>query len=543
MTDPAEHARKLSGTRFVPLARLPIALLTTAAAVAAVAGTACEQPRAGKPTTTLAQTLAQLPPAEQIGQPLRDELESLQNAALNAADPRQQTEALGKLGMTLAAHQVFDQATRVLDLACERTSEFKWCYLAGYAAAELGEPVEAVARYRTACELEPTDNACRARLAQALVHSSQLKEARATLLAILETEPNHAFAHALLGQIELAAGAPDAAREQFLRALEIQPDATALHHQLASIARILGDADEAERRLASAGTGRARLSDPLLALLLESDRTVETLQNRGREALERGDLASAREHFASAQRIAPDDPGPSYNLAVVLMRSGDLRTSIENLERAVAAQASHQASRRLLGELYSRSGRDQEAVDVLIEGLRLDPSSDLLRNVLAASHSRAQRWQQALALYEEIAAGNASTLDETALLDMARCAALIGNEKRALELLGERCRDHCRDPLKVALVKILAGARDAGLRHAARALELSQELISQSRDALVAEARAMALAESGDFSGAIELQRALLSAAERASQENLATRLAANLERFEGGQSAKEPGL
>jgi tetratricopeptide (TPR) repeat protein len=114
--------------------------------------------------------------------------------------------------------------------------------------------------------------------------------------------------------------------------------------------------------------------------------------------------------------------------------------------------------------------------------------------------------------------------------------------KDAKEWLEESARAQPDRPeLAHALARLLAAAPDDAVRDGARAMALVQDVVKGNQTTSVGETMAMALAELGQFSNAVEVQRGVIAAAEQAGMSADVRRMTANLARYERRQACRTP--
>ena len=88
-----------------------------------------------------------------------------------------------------------------------------------------------------------------------------------------------------------------------------------------------------------------------------------------------------------------------------------------------------------------------------------------------------------------------------------------------------------------ALARLLASANDPEVRDGDRAVELARRTLRAGSTPSRLETLAMASAEAGRFSEAVELQREVIQAMHRQDREDVIPRLEANLARYKSSQS------
>ena len=93
-----------------------------------------------------------------------------------------------------------------------------------------------------------------------------------------------------------------------------------------------------------------------------------------------------------------------------------------------------------------------------------------------------------------------------------------------------------------AAARLFAAAPDDRVRDGHRALEIIQALVARHpRTIELAETMAMALAEVGQHSAAVQSQREAIEAAERTGRRDVMRRLADNLARYQAGRPCRMP--
>ncbi len=118
----------------------------------------------------------------------------------------------------------------------------------------------------------------------------------------------------------------------------------------------------------------------------------------------------------------------------------------------------------------------------------------------------------------------------------------LGRYREAHDRLAAGVERHPWEPaFPLALARLLAAAPDDTLRDGGRALAMAQGLAERLRTTAVAETMAMAHAELGQFTGAVEWQRLAMSVAAEAGQAAAVQRMSANLARYLRGEPCRVP--
>ncbi|HSL83906.1 MAG TPA: tetratricopeptide repeat protein, partial [Thermoanaerobaculia bacterium] len=257
----------------------------------------------------------------------------------------------------------------------------------------------------------------------------------------------------------------------------------------------------------------------------------------GEARLAGGEVDAAVESFGRAVQLAPDSASARFNLANALIRLGRWEEARRHLEVLVEASPGDSNARYLLAMYRYQLGERAAAETELRRLLEESPGHAAAREALARMLLAARRFAEAA---EEFSAIEPPTGESSAGAAVALSQA--GRQREALILLEEGLRRLPGDgAVLLALARLLATCPDPALRDGPRALELAEELDRTQPTLLHAEAVAMALAATGDFSRAAEWQRSLVDQAREAGQALLAARLAADLRFYEQGRPIVRP--
>ena len=463
-----------------------------------------------------------------------------------AADPRR-GEAHGALGMLLLAADYPDAAGRCLrDAARLAPGEFRWPYYLGHVHIRLGDLDRAVESFERALTIEPDDLPALVWLVHVRVDLDQPVEAERLLARAWASHPGTPALLYQGGRASLAARDYAAAAARLEEALRLNPAATVVHYPLAMAYRGLGDLDRARAHLDRSGArtdGRGAeggvLSDPLMAEIYTLLRSPQSHRDLGLQAAERGDWREAARQFTLGARMAPENPVMRLNLGTALIRTGDAPAALTQLEAAVSLDPGFAAPHFLIGTLLERSGRDDEAIDRFRMAADADAGMGAARLRLGDALRRTGRFEAALPHYRQVQGGQAPQArfgEAMALVRLGR----YGEALRVLDGAGERYPGEPSFPH--ARARLLAAAPDEGVRDGALALALVEELVAEGyRTAGVAETMAMALAELGRFSEAVEWQGRAMQVAAGAGQADVARGMSANLALYQRSEPCRTP--
>ena len=269
-----------------------------------------------------------LPDLSRLPAPVQEQIRNRQVVLDQAVERRAPAEELGRaygdVGLLLMAAEYQAPAE-----ACLRNAQIlastdpRWSYYLGQLYLASGERAKASESFERALKLRPNDFPTLVRLGGTYLDEDRADAAERVFAQAVTLQPQSAAALAGLGRAVLARGDAARAAGHLQRALTIEPEATSLHYPLAMAYRSLGDLKQADAHLRLRGRGEPTLVDPLMqasAGLLES---AVTYQNRGLEAMQASDFATAATHFRRALELDPQNAAVGHMLGTALFQKGD----------------------------------------------------------------------------------------------------------------------------------------------------------------------------------------------------------------------------
>lgn len=330
----------------------------------------------------------------------------------------------------------------------------------------------------------------------------------------------------VLGGLTALAGDDAAAAEHFARALELAPDKPATRLKLANALARTGRFAEALEQY-----DRLLASHPELAGDLYSRRAT-TLVNLGRRA-------EAVADFRRAVEAAPDDAQLRLRFAEALEFLGETEAAGEQWAAAARLTGDDAERARLLaedGRRLATQGRYDEAIAQLTESLRLVPGAAPVRSELASVLGHLGRFDAAVAEFRKVI--EAEPRHAAARRGEIVALLLSGRYGEARVRLQEALREFPQDAqLAHVQARMLSSVPDPRVRDGRLALEIAQRLAAVRQDLRVRETLAMALAESGRFDEALEVQRGVVGEAEARGDAGLVRDVRGKLEAFARGEA------
>lgn len=360
---------------------------------------------------------------------------SLENSIKQEPPPDQAESLQEALGAAYAANGEMEKGLKTLkDLVAEHPDSAHAHFSLGLlytpqAQTDRNEDERAaITEFREALRLQPSMDAARMALGQALMSSQQYADAVPVLIDYTNREPKDAqgfyalgqayeavrksdlaigaFQHAAslaprdaamrlhLGMLLSAKGQTAAAIEQLQVAERIDPSDLATHKELAALFQKAGD------------TEHFRIEQAKLNAVVSSgdkEAAMARLYDEANRDIAAGKVKAAAESYRKALQLNPRDAKLHYNLALALDRVGDVTAERKELQRAAELDPNFAAAPDQLGLLALNSGQLQEAEKLFQKALAIDPGFAEAQSNLGVLYSQQgknaeaeQRFQQAI---------------------------------------------------------------------------------------------------------------------------------------------------
>ena len=499
-----------------------------------------------------------LPDLTRIDESVREQIRE-RDGALRAALARpgatdaDKATAFGGVAVLLHASEFHEAAEpaylNAQDLA---PADAKWPYLLSHLHKSRGEPAKAVADLTRVLELSPNDVAGLIWLGRMYLDQGQADKAEPLFARARAAAPGTVAALLGLGQTALARKDFSGAANVLEEALRVDPSAASLHSPLAMAYRGLGDTARAEAQLRQWRNTEVLVPDPVrmeLDLALQSGLSFEL---RGVRALEARDFKAAADFFrqgvAITEGTVPLGRSLRHKLGTALFMSGDLPGAVELFRETVrlapkagrdetAAKAHYS-----LGVLMASAGLGPKAIEHLTAAVSYNPNYVEAVVALADALRRAGRLNESMAQYQEALRINPRSTEARFGYGMALVRVRRYRDARAWFEESVASRPDLVD-LKHTLARLLVAAPEDGVRSGSHGLALVQELMATTpeRTTALGETFAMGLAETGDYTQAVSVQRDVLAAARKAGLEWDARRMTRNLRLYEQRRPCREP--
>ena len=143
------------------------------------------------------------------------------------------------------------------------------------------------------------------------------------------------------------------------------------------------DMDELFARLQKADAAEAGRIERLIEIewSKSGSPSLDLLLQRGREALDNGDIAAAIEHLTALTDHAPDFAEGWNMLAIAYYQEGEFGPSVEDLGRTLTLNPRHFRALEGLGAIFEEIGEPEKALEVYKAALAIHPQ---MQSVLEA---------------------------------------------------------------------------------------------------------------------------------------------------------------
>ena len=334
-----------------------------------------------------------------------------------------------KLSEVLLSENHADAAVSVLleSLKQARSDEVESLDTAlGVAYVRAGDVEKGIAELTNVVTTHSNSADARLALGMALLSSQDYSQAASNLLEYTRVKPHDGQGFYALGRAYEALGKIDLATHALQHAATLASRDSDIHFHLGVDMAALGKTKDAITELRAAE--RIRPTDPdthqQLAALLEKsgdiegaraerlkfsqlnatqnkDRTVEELNQRANRFLAQGNARAARETYAKALQLNPNDAKLRYNFALALDKSSDASGERKELERAIQLDPSLAVAHNQLGLLALAAGQYAEAGERFRKALAIDPAFAEAESNLGIVYSQQGKNSEAASLFQQ----------------------------------------------------------------------------------------------------------------------------------------------
>jgi tetratricopeptide (TPR) repeat protein len=445
--------------------------------------------------------------------------------------------AYGELGLTYHAQGVSASAQVAYGNAHRLApADKRWPYLLGQVYADASKMPEAVSAVEATLKIDPNDAPAQIFLGRLYLKQGLPEKARPLFERAMSSSEARAAALTGLGKVALAQGNHREAIERFEEALRLAPAATRLRQPLALAYRGVGDEAKAQQNLRqyTAEGLEPGVPDPALDAVSANVAAYRVLLAKGQYAGSVGRYDLAERAFREAVENDPRNVEAVTNLGIALANLGRIDEAREKLQDAVRLDDANALAHFNLGLVLDRQGRDDLAIKEY-ELARRDPDNIQARVYLADALMRTGAPAEAATVYREALARS----PDSRRIQMSLVKAEQYAEARKMLESASKAQPPNPD-VSNALARVLATAPVASVRDGARALAIARSLYEAIKDPVVAETKAMALAENRRFAEAAALQQRTVAELEKTGARSMLPFASETLQLFRSNKPARK---
>jgi tetratricopeptide (TPR) repeat protein len=450
--------------------------------------------------------------------------------------------AYGDLGMIYQAQDLTTPAEVAYMNANRLDSHDKrWPYLLAHLYADQGRVSEAIRYFEIARDIDPAYVPAEIYLGQMYLQSADLDKARSLFEKAKGDKDGKAAALAGLGKVALTAGHYQEAAVWFEEALRISPSASRLRQPLAMAYRGLGDTEKARANLAQfAFDGQEPwFPDPIVDAMSEKLAVSHVLVRRGQRFAKEGRFDLSEGAFRAAVASNPNNAEALANLGISLANLGRTEEAQKNLIESLRLDDDSAVAHFSLGVVYDRQGEDAAAIAQYRSAIERDPNNIQAAVYLGDAIMRSGSSREAAQWYRQAL----SKQPRSTRIALSLAFALIkgADHAEARKVLETALSQQPQSAEVInALARLLATAPPAEVRDGPRALTMAKSLFEKNSNLEIGQTYGMALAETGNFTEAAELQQNIISSYERSQVAVDKSFLAHNLSAYRQRQSVRE---
>jgi tetratricopeptide (TPR) repeat protein len=449
--------------------------------------------------------------------------------------------AYGELGMVYQAQDLTTPA-EVAYMNAHRLDphDKRWPYLLAHLCADQGRVSEATTYFEIVRDIDPAYVPAEIYLGQMYLLNGDLDKARSIFEKAKGDKEGKAAALAGLGKVALTAGHYQEAAVLLEEALRISPSASRLRQALAMAYRGLGDPARARANLAQFAVDGQEpgVPDPIVDAMSDKLVVSHVLLRRGQRFGKEGRFDLSEAAFRAAVASDPTNAEALANLGISLANLGRTEEAQKNLIESLRIDGDSAVAHFSLGVIYDRQGDDAAAIAQYRSAIERDPNNIQATVYLADAIMRTGSSLDAARWYRQ--ALSKEPRSTRIALSLAFALIKAADHVEARKVLETALSLQPEAELINALARLLATTPASEVRDGARALMMAKSLFEKNSSLEVGQTYAMALAETGNFAKAAEIQQDIITSYERSGIPVDKSFLAQNLTAYRRSQSVRE---
>jgi len=332
------------------------------------------------------------------------------------------------------SRQIVSSYTAVQLSTAQATADLKVVLATAHMA--LGDKARADDELNEAARLVPGHPGAKLLSARIAASKNELPRAQALVDEVIAKDPSSADAHVLKGELLLVAQKDrKAALEAFRKAIEIKPDHLGAHVAAVTTLFAENDAEGATKQVAEmkkrfANHPRTRMFEAEIAFAAKDYKAARehirpvvqaypnnalALQVAGAAEYRLGALQQAETYLAKALQLNAELPIARRMLAQLYLRTGQPQRALTTLQPMLEKNPGV-ATLQLAAEAHLQSGDSKRAEEFFQRASKIKPDDPRIRTALALSEYSKGKTDSAIHELESIAASDKGALAELALV-------------------------------------------------------------------------------------------------------------------------------
>ncbi|MFT4714719.1 MAG: putative PEP-CTERM system TPR-repeat lipoprotein [Candidatus Azotimanducaceae bacterium] len=229
------------------------------------------------------------------------------------------------------------------------------------AQLQLKQATAAIRTLNNASKYYPAHPQLALLFAEAFIQQKKYAEAAPQLDLYINSQPKNKHARLQRAKLNASLGDSSSAITELEELYKVDPDTSVLT-TLSNLLLATGNYDRVIELVTKTGP--------------QTNETIEADVIRGRAYVGQGLVAKAREAFNSALVKNPTSTSAPYNIALLDLRSGDLKAARQGFKSVLVKDTNHRASLVQLSSMAEQSGNQRDAIQYLKDAIAIAPDVD-----------------------------------------------------------------------------------------------------------------------------------------------------------------------
>jgi tetratricopeptide (TPR) repeat protein len=224
----------------------------------------------------------------------------------------------------------------------------------------------------------------------------------------------------------------------------------------------------------------------------DPDMTAEEYESLGNQYLQEGNMDESFVHYIKALQLNPGETRVRYKVGLLFQKKGlpDEALKEKNLKKALQFNPDLWLSHNLLGMIYDRKLRFDDAIAQYEAAIAIRPDQDILLNNLGVSYYLNMEYSKSVeTLLEAIAAGS-NRKNPKVYNNLGLVLGKLGRHEEALKAFKE-AGDSAAAYYNVGYIYFLQGRYEEAIAHYEKAIEIKPSFYRSANENLIKAKKAL----------------------------------------------------